>query len=409
MSSDPVPVSLSQAPRTRGNAWMIQRDGAALRYLSDQYHGHLMGFEEREGVTLAQTPPLALAMIAFGDDCCCPRALPERFQYHVVDEHLSGASPDLAARTQAVMSQFLARRCGLAYRSVLALEARQPGLTAPEAAADGALTKDLLDRLCVGARVLALWQKRLHLDRIDLALLSGAPNTDAAAADAHYADTARTLGRLTSAVTGQASLPHIVVAQSAGSRSNGRSGVILAEARLDLDHPTLKFIVATPKYPYPFLPGMPATHDGESAALIDELKALAVDQVQQGNPWRCPSLSLVRREGDELRAHFVTQTDLALDRDRPHGFALHGCDNGATVTGVRIIRGQPIVRIFCDKPPTGDRLALTYAWGAMSEGREDRAANHGNLRDTWGAESLAVPGRILRRYALSGMQQVVSG
>ncbi|KAA2317190.1 hypothetical protein DL237_00050 [Pseudooceanicola sediminis] len=388
---------------------MIQRDGSALRYLSDQYRGQLMGYEERERLTLAQTPPLALAMLSFGDMRSSPRTLPERFDYHVVNQHLSGAAPDLAARSQAVLTQMHARRDGLAFRTVLAIEAQQPGLTLAEAAPDAPLAATLNDQLATGAQALSRWQKHLHVDRIDLSLLSGAPDTDEAQADAHYARTALWLGRAVAATTGQASVPHIVVAQSAGTRDDGTSGVILAEARLDLDHPTLKFIVATPGYPYGFLPGMPATHDATSAALMDEIKVLAVRQTQQGTPWRCPSLSLVHPDGDELRAHFITDAGLAFDPDEPHGFALHGCDNGAQITGVRVMRGPPIVRIFCDKAPTGAALSLSYAWGATADGQQDRAANRGGLRDTWQADSLAVPGHVLRRYALSGLQKVVTG
>ena len=59
-------------PRERGNVWMLENRDGVLRYLSDRWNGRVIGFEERNGKTLAQTPPVMRGIIAIGDACGCP-------------------------------------------------------------------------------------------------------------------------------------------------------------------------------------------------------------------------------------------------------------------------------------------------------------------------------------------------
>jgi hypothetical protein len=386
-------------PRTLGNVWMLEDDGRRFRYLSDQYNGRVMGYEEREGVTLAQTPTLALGILAFGDGVGVPRPMAEGFEWHVVDETLEGHIPAFAARSQAVVRQRMAEGRGQALRTIIALSEAQAGITAAEALPGSVRYRTALERIRSARAVLAGWDKDFFLERIGLSLLAGAPATPFRDAVDHYARVAHEIRRDAAEAAGQASYPRIVVSQSAGSRTDGRSEVILAEGQLDIVQPALGIIVATPRYPFPLMAGMPATHDPTALVLIDELESLAVDEVMAGRRWFCPSLREAQVEGRKVIAMFSAMGDLTLDPGF-HGFALLGCCNCPEITGVDV-KGRSVV-LTLDAPPEGDDVFLAYAWGAEAQGTDDMPANAGTLRETWVRPSLAAPGRHLHRHALSG-------
>lgn len=387
-------------PRTLGNVWMLEDDGQRFRYLSDQCQGRVMGFEERGGVTLAQTPALALGIVAFGDGVGVPRPVAGRLDWHVVDETLDGRGPAFTARSQATIRQHLGEESGLALRTIVALSEPQAGITATEALPGSVGYRAVVSRIGAARAALAAWEKDFFLERITLCLLAAAPDTPYQEAIDHYGAVAHALCRDAAEAAGQASFPAIVVSQGAGSRSDGRSEVILAEGQLDIAHPASGIIVATPKYPFALMPQMPATHDPAALLLIDELETLAVAEVMAGRRWHCPALIEAWVEGRTILARFSAMGDLVLDPG-VHGFAIRGGSNTPTVSGVEV-KGRT-VRITLDAAPEGAEPFLTYAWGAVAEGAaDDMPANRGALREAWARPSRAIPGRQLYRHALSG-------
>ncbi|TRD22428.1 hypothetical protein [Palleronia caenipelagi] len=387
-------------PRTMGNVWSLRQDGDRFTYLSDQYEGRVIGYEERNGVTLAETPPVALAVLDVGHGVSLQRPLPESFGWHVVNEALSGRIASDGARAKAVASQLLLGQQRHAWPTMIALAAAQSGITAADAKPDGTLYTGLLSRLEMARDALAVWDKDLFVDRISLSLLAGAPNTPLDQALQHYADLTATLKQDTARVTGQTSYPRIIVSQSAGSATDGRSEVILAEGQLDVAQPALDIIVATPRYPFRLMEGMPATHDPTEQMLIDEIEALAAAERAENRRWYCPSMRQAWAYGrTEIAVDFAALGDLTLE-DGPHGFALEGCENDVGISDVHVSGHTAFLRLT--QPPKGDAIYVTYAWGARRDTSDGQSANRGSLREIWSRPSLMVPGRVLRRYALSG-------
>ncbi|MFL4472306.1 hypothetical protein ACERZ8_21370 [Tateyamaria armeniaca] len=102
----PMPRPHPRWPGGAGRAPLAMSRGlrdepSGFRYLSDQYDGRVMGFEERNEVTLGETHPLAIGMAAFGNRAGLPRALPEDFRFHVVDETSRGAVPQIRPNPMA--------------------------------------------------------------------------------------------------------------------------------------------------------------------------------------------------------------------------------------------------------------------------------------------------------------------
>ncbi|NSX55704.1 hypothetical protein [Parasulfitobacter algicola] len=393
-------------PSAPGNAWMIDVSGDAIRYLSDRYHGQIIGYEERAQVTLAQTPPLAIGVIAFGGGVSIERKLSERFEWHVVDQKLSADVPVFAAESHGVIAQIYNRIKGKALTTTIALSHPQPGITEQDAKVGGDAYTQILDRIKAATTALAQWDKQLFIDRIHLCLLSGAPQVPEQAADFHYAAIAQELRGDVTLITGQKSFPLIVVSQSAGTQTDGTSQVILAEGRLDIDHPTIGIVVATPKYPFAMMPDTPATLTSEDQLLVDEIEAHALAEVHAGRPWYCPSLQIASLAKRTITAEFSTLSDLQFVSDTDHGFALMGCDNNAKITSVKA--SGKTVSIVCNKEPKGENLVLTYAWGATSTKMDGKPANTGGLRDNWCAESQLSNGRSLYRFALSGRTRIIN-
>lgn len=383
-------------PRTRGNVWMLeQASDGSLRYLSDCYGGRVIGYEDVEGVALAQTPPLALAIIAFGGNAGIERPLTERFEWHVVAvDHagtLHGRGPADAARAQAVAVQRLTETTNGALRSIAAISAPQSSALMQDADPESPLVMDCLELLNATTKALVMRGKTVFADRMSLSLLDGAPDTAERAASDHYAKTAQMLAKKVTLITGQNSAPLSVVSQSIGGK------VALAEGRLDIDHPNLGFVVATPRHPFPREPDHPAILTSRAQMLVDELEARAVVTVQNGDRWYCPRLRQAWRQGDEIIAEFSALSDLTFD-GTPHGFGFSGCETEPKIIGMKVRGKFAIIEI--DGQLEGKDVYLTYAWspnGSVS----------GNLRDSWTEDSILAPGTTLYRYALSCRMRIL--
>ena len=396
----PTPPALAgrRWPRTLGNVWGLRDEPTGFRYLSDQYEGRVMGFEERREVTLGETHPLALGMLAFGGRAGLPRHLPEDFRFHVVDETLSGRDAQTQAKSHGVATHRLAAQKRHAYRTIIGLSEAQSGITEDEALPDGPLYTSLINRIAIAREALAGWNKSLFVDRIALSLLSGAPDTNQKAALNHYGDVVHAIRMDAARAAGQASPPHIVVSQSAGTATDGASEVILAEGQLDIAHPALGIVVATPTYPYALMADMAATLDPHAQMLVDELEALAISAVQNNARWYCPSLREAQGAGRTIKASFSTLSDLVLD-DGPHGFAITSERPVPKITNVTARGHEVILRLDGDVPAN---THLTYAWGATQKQNTGKFANQGSLRDQWSRPSVMSPDQTLHRYALAG-------
>lgn len=388
-------------PRTQGNVWMAHQEGARLSFLSDCYLGQVMGFTQYGRTLLAETRGPAIGMLAFGSGQGPERPLAEPFTYHVVDETLRGEAEAGHARSLGVQSQRLNRQLGRALQTVVALDAPVAGHTPADTAA---AFDTLCARLTQATRALSdFGGRRLFVDRVGLGLLGGAPLTPEAEADALYADTARHMGKALARITGQGSTPAFVIRQGAGTRTDGTSEVILAEGRLNIRHPTLGFVVATPSYPFAFLDDMPATLTPQSHLLADEMETIALYETQSGRNWQCPLLRYAQfhdpQPGTMIEAEFTTMAPLVLDKG-PHGFTLEGVTNGAKITSITL-SGPDRVTITLDTPPEGENIALCYAFGGKTDKPTEKPVNQGALRDTWATPSQTLPGITLHRYALS--------
>lgn len=397
------PPTTPAAPRPRGdvNAWMLRQDGDGLRYLSDRYRGRVMGFHERGDICLADTAPLALAAVSFGQANAQTRPLPEAFDWHIVDETLRPADPASSATAHAIARLSAASDAHRGLPTTLALSAEQAALTSAEAAPDAPLYQDLMARLGAGVARLADWGKTVFVSQVRLNLSSGAEGLTAADTTARYVALAQALTRDIARATGQASLPRFVLSQSAGSTTDGTSEAILAEGRLDIDTPTLGFIVATPSYPFALHPDMPATHSAAAQLLIEEIEALAVAEHEAGRPWYCPAMQEAVLKGRKITVTFGALTPLTL-AEGAHGFGLSGAENAPRITHVVQEDDRRFV-LTLSAVPKGPATAVTYAWGAQTDTpRPGQSANQGAVREVWSLPSRLQPGATLHRYALSG-------
>ncbi len=385
-------------PSAGGNIWMLQHDADGMRYMSDRWGGATIGYVERDGVTLAETPDLALCFLGFGDGFQVQRPLAQHFPWHVTDTRLDGTVPAMGMIAEATLASERAYGARETLHSTLTVTQTQPGITAQEALPGSPAYDALLSQLDAGQSALAVWNKRLVVDRIRLALLTGAPTTSEAEAAKHYFDVAQALTTDVLARTGQNTPPVLVVIPQAGSRTDGTSEVALAESRFDLDNPVLNAIVPTPAYPWPLMAGTPATPSPEAALLMDELSCLAVAEHQAGRRWFCPSLQLARLKGRTIHVTVSTMGGLELD-DGPHGFHVLSGIAPLPIARVQVVSDTEIT-VELDSAPT-DELRLTYAWGHKNAAASaSHSANHGALHDGWHADSQSLPGQKLRRYAL---------
>ncbi|MFB2595823.1 hypothetical protein ACEYYB_13340 [Paracoccus sp. p4-l81] len=393
-----TPAETPARPRTLGNVWHLERRGPALIYLSDQYRGAVMGFEQRGDVTLGQTPDVAIGLVSIGGPGVV-RPLPERFDYHLTDENLTPDSPAWGAEAHGAIMLTAARSRHHALHSIIALSAPQSGMMAAEARPDSAFVTALLERIATAARNLSGWGKTLFIDRIRLDLLGGETTLSEDQATALYPRLIAELRHAVAVAAGQISLPVPVVSQAAGSRLDGSAPLILVQGRLEVMNAGLGVIVAAPSYPFRLMPGTVATLDPADQLLIDELECRAIAEVQAGRRWYCPTMRQAFLHGTTLITDWSSLSPLVLD-DGPHGFRLEGCDNDARIRTAKV-EGSRVV-LTLDRAPTGAALAVAYAWGHRRDtADDDRPANHGALRDSFAEPSLMQPGRMLHRHALA--------
>ena len=371
-----------------------------MRYLSDRWRGQTIGFEERSGIILAETPPEALGVLAMGRAVAHPRTRQSSFEWHVVDETLCGDLPLDAASAHACTTQSIRQRDGVGYCTAIALaETLAPNENLevmPEV-----LKSTLMQRLAKAAQNLRAWDKSLFVDRVCLDLDLSAPNMTVDLAVERYAAVAKTLREAVTRVTGQNAYPYIIVSQRADAMSEGEAAAMIAESRLDIDCPNLGFVVATPTYPFPKRSDAPTAHTANSLTLIDELGVIALEHVHRGERWYCPSMEDARAVEDTIHVDFFCLSDLVMDGDI-HGFSLLNCTNDARITGVTV--AGKTATLHLDKPAEGGGLQVSY--GLPEFGAEHSSC--GQLRDSWVGESLCAPKTRLHRFALSGRVDVLT-
>lgn len=384
-------------PATNGNAWQVIDDGTSVRYLSDQYEGRVIGFEERGGLTLAETGPIAVGMLAFGGNMGVSRDVPEAWLFHNRKPDLSFDGGMLAAEAAAVAAQMLSRTRRSANPTVIHATRAIGSPVEADTEVGSTAYNGLLADLASGVASLAPWGKTLVIDRLMLSLLGGAPSTSEIATDVEYAAIAQELRADIVEITGQSQpVQAVVVSQSIGTRTDGRSTVALAEAKLDYLHPTIQFVVATPRHPFALEPGTAATLTRSAAAVVSEIEARAVAERAAGRQWYCPRLQSASRSGTTITAQFVAMSDLVLGAT--HGFSFDGDTAGAAITNVTV-SGQTAT-ITVDKAPSAE-AQLCLAWGRVGDPGDGKAANRTTIRDQWSEPSLMVPGQTLYRHALS--------
>lgn len=396
-----------EAANTSGNAWnVISGPDGQIYYLSDQWGGKTIGFETRGTDTIAQTKSIATGVVAFGGGGLgVNRTVPETYTYHLFDEAFSAPAMDGCGASGAFSLDLLGAD-GKAQPTTQAIERLVASTTEADALAGSAPRNELDAKIADAVASLVPWGKTLFVDRILLSLLEGAPATGELTADNHYAAVANDMRLDIADATGQGAFPAIVVSQSAGTRTDGTSEVILAEGRLHLNHFSLGFIVATPKYPFPLEPGMPGTHTGDAYTLISELEALAVQAVNSGGEWYCPTLEEATLSGTTITARFNTMSQLVVQDALNHGFTI----SGETTTTVAITSvtatATDMIAIELDGVPDGTPV-LNYAFGETGDKADGFASNRGSLRDSFSKTSTYIPTETLHRYALSGRVNIL--
>ena len=385
-------------PSTSGNAWQVVDDGTSVRYLSDQYQGRVMGFEERGGVILTDSSPIAIGVLAYGGgSASVSRQLIEDWRYNVRQPDLSHSGGMLAAEAAAAASLSLRHARRLATPSMITLTASIGSPVAADTNAASPLFGAAMAEIAQAVISLEDWGKDLVVDRVCLSILGGAPDTLPLTAENEYASVASALRAQIVTATGQAQPPLIVVSPSAGAREGGAMAVSHVEARLDQTHPALGFVVAGPRHAYDLEPDTVGTLSRQGATLMTEMEAIAVREVQGGGLWYCPILISASRSGAVITAQFAALTDLVLDPGGDHGFALVGVTNDAVISSVSIAGRTATITL--SEPPTGS-LTLHCASGRSGTPTGARPVNRTDIRDQWGEASLQVAGYTHRRRAL---------
>ncbi|MDB6455035.1 hypothetical protein [Falsirhodobacter sp. 20TX0035] len=387
-------------PAWLGNAWQAIKSDGVGRFLSDAWRGKTIGYEDRNGKILAQTPSVAVGVAAFGGGASGVAAsTKEPYRWHLVNEAL--AQPERPGAAQASAAAWLDRQGALAraWHTMIAVTEAVPSTVEADALEGSAKRTALMTRIAAAVAAAEAFGKTVVFDRLHLSLLEGAPATLELTADSNYAAVGNSLRLAIAETTGQGEAPAVVVSQSAGTRSNGASEVILAEGRLHIRHFSLGFLVTTPRYPFALQAGTAGTLTADAALRLAEIEAHALEAVQAGGEWYPPSLETATRAGAVITARFYTLSSLVLDDPTKHGFAVDGVTNGATITSVTV--NGDLATITMSAVPTGT-LTLRYAFGETADRGDGFPANRGSLRDSWSAPSANFPNETLYRRALSG-------
>lgn len=400
----------SAVPQTEGRYWNAHSIGTDLiEYISDQWGGRVYGFLERltplGHITIAQSPAPAAAVVGFGGGALgAERTITDRYPFHVLDPDLGAAGAMDEAGAANVISCASEDAANQNIYTSVRVSAVQSSITSAEALGGSALRQKVIDDLTEARDGLLPFGHTLSVDRIHLSLLDGEPATLQSVADFHYAAVADGLRDDIVSVTGVAQQPVIVVCQSIGTRIDGTSEVILAEGRLDLEHWSLGFVVATPLYPFALQPGT-SIPTADEALRISELCDLASKaRVAEDQLWYCPMLTTAVLSGTTVTATFDALSDLVLDDAVNHGFTLSGDSNGAAISSVSVSGKTAIIELSA-APSAG--AVLQYAFGQIGEAGDGFAANRGSIRDSW-TEAGALSGTALYRHALSARAEITS-
>ena len=193
--------------------------------------------------------------------------------------------------------------------------------------------------------------------------------------------------------------PRILVNQSAGTRFDGTSEVILAEGRLDIEHFSIGFVVVQPTYPFTIAEGTAGTVGAKSSLIQAEIEAHAMAVSMAGKKWFCPSLESAQQIGATIECRFASKEDLTSVAPEVEGFQIYGVESKSKIKNVKIDGKVVLLEL---SSPEVKASHVSYAWGMKASGADHKFANFGTLCDDWVEPSLLLPGETLRRYALSG-------
>ena len=231
-------------PNTLGNVWMLRESERGLEYLSDQYFGRVMGYEDIEHKTLAQTAEIALVTLAIGSGVNSPRHHDEYYDWHVVDHTLQGGSPSYSAASHAIINAKKCDETHAALHTHFAIDCAKPGTTEDHLKPDGDYYKSILHLIDDAKSNADLFGKSLFVDCVKVSVLSGQSNLTSNSADYLIAAFIHELRADICAKTGQATFPKFLISPF----NDTGSELCLAEGQLDVNHPTLGIIVTSPQY-----------------------------------------------------------------------------------------------------------------------------------------------------------------
>lgn len=167
---------VKNCPNTLGNVWMLRESERGLEYLSDQYFGRVMGYEEIEHKTLAQTSEIALVTLAIGSGVNNPRHYNEYYDWHVVDHSLQGGAPSYSAASHAIINAKKCDETNTALNTHFAIDCAKPGITEDHLKPDGDYYKSILQLIEDAKSNANLFGKSLFVDCVKVSVLSGQAN-----------------------------------------------------------------------------------------------------------------------------------------------------------------------------------------------------------------------------------------
>lgn len=389
---------IENRPNTLGNVWMLMTSKRGLEYLSDQYCGRIMGYEEVNRRTLAQTPETALATIAVGSGVNVQRKHVEYYDWHVVDHTLQGFTHAYAAASHAIIN---ARKCDQTYEALhthFAIDCAKPGTTEDQLRPDGVYYKSILELINEAKSNATMFEKSLFVDCVKLSILSGQSRISCNSADYLIAAFVHELRADICATTGQATFPKFLVSPFNDVCSN----LCLAEGQLDINHPTLGIVVTSPQYWLEKENFEQPTLTNTAQVILDEIQVIALREIQSGRSWFCPSMQRCYL-GDEntVRIEFSAMGELVNDGSG-HLFKISENDIDIPIIDVET-EGKNVILTYDESQGTPNQVR--YAWGPDFTYQE--LISSGKIRDTWGCDSIVVPNLTLRRYALSAHKEIL--
>ena len=385
-------------PNTLGNVWMLRESERGLEYLSDQYFGRVMGYEDIEHKTLAQTSEIALVTLAIGSGVNSPRHHDEYYDWHVVDHTLQGGSPSYSAASHAIINAKKCDETHAALHTHFAIDCAKPGTTEDHLKPDGDYYKSILHLIDDAKSNADLFGKSLFVDCVKVSVLSGQSNLTSNSADYLIAAFIHELRADICAKTGQATFPKFLISPF----NDTGSELCLAEGQLDVNHPTLGIIVTSPQYWLEKRNTKQPTLSDQAQVILDELHVVALREVQAGRTWFCPSMQrCYRGDDDTVRIEFSAMGDL-VQEGAGHLFKIS--QNGADIpiTGIEI-EGKTVTVTFDASRGSPDQVR--YAWG--SDFTYDELTTAGKIRDSFECDSIVDQDLKLHRYALSARKEIL--